>query len=900
MDIAKAMYKGGKIIHANECDFSSYKNLGLLCPFCSQEVCLRKGNIRKPYFAHFPTTSSRQVEDCELRASVFGNSTETSNFIEDRGQRLEIFKKHFLEMISVEGEHIYVDLQFNNWMNLLKVNINNITMHCTEFFLTHRQAMEDKYIKDKKRLSQQQQIALEAMNYLCVISNHILLHYILNYSMYKLYNQQYFKLLMQEKSITSIAEICHYAAKIIINNSWIEAFALATDINDNSNIINKNDIKKTQDDKLTGISNLNQMQLTATEVNKVQNPHNYSTSDNVNSNEETSNLITNLTTAQKVNSLLGNLPITFMCYGGKKLNQVLTYTLEVTNRKPYTLTAYFLSTKTIKDENNKESIITIKTPIVVIEAARETLLFKDRNDLLLGNKYAFNMMFGNEEITMALHSQVIQKMAIPYWVNNAHKFVELNNVAPMWVVIGRLILKSQVNDTEGLEDMPVAIPFTVNQFYESLIEAHQLLPNNKALIKAVANIPGQLKSASVQTIETTVEPVTEELPATTKTVNNKFRSGFLNGWSLPFEITLTENDKYAHKFGYEPINVQVCLEANETLVLYRVLDRYYRKDKEVNLLGKNVLQHETKSMTQDRVKMIELASVNTVLIPQMKWLASTPSYELLADQMNRYGKPLPSLLDKFTSNDGKCTLIVTDTQVYAGKRVLAEFKSVGNRLVCQTTINPIHEGIGWIKSLVGNARSKMLQANVTELKKNHIPIITSRTEESNIQRHKVKGMLKNTRNVIRVWQPELTDDQLFRLAQILTEYGVTKLNFSPITWVGFTKALKEDELKYRNFVAEVLATKTEAKTDFYIHLLNYDGKLKLPKDARLPSSGTLFVTFAYKGVANLFKSTNKLEHVYNDPNTKACVFKATLVDGDTITYNGVPIVSYNELVSGKK
>jgi len=64
MDTAKAMYKGGKIIHANECDSSSYKNLGLLCRFCNQEVYLRNGDIRKPYFAHFHATSSREVEQC--------------------------------------------------------------------------------------------------------------------------------------------------------------------------------------------------------------------------------------------------------------------------------------------------------------------------------------------------------------------------------------------------------------------------------------------------------------------------------------------------------------------------------------------------------------------------------------------------------------------------------------------------------------------------------------------------------------------------------------------------------------------------------------------------------------------------------------------------------------------
>lgn len=631
MDIAKAMYRGGEIIHANECDSSSYKNLGLLCPFCSQEVYLRKGDIRKAYFAHFHATSSRQVEDCELRASVYGNSTQNISFIEDRWQRLEIFKKHFLGMISIEKDHIYVNLNFNNWMNIFKINIKNITIYCTEYFLTHRQVMEDKYIikltkiKDEQILLQQQ-IALEAMNYLCVKTNCNLLEYVLNYSMYKLYNQQQFKLLMQENNLKNIADICHYAAQIIINNPWVEALALVTDTNSNSQVVNTNIITK-------------------------------------------------------------------------------------------------------------------------LDTERES--------------------------------------------------------------------------------------------------------------------------------------------APTKQLANKFRSGFLSGWSMPFDIQLSKNDYHSAIFGTDPIRVQLCLEQNETLTMYRLPEKFYRSN--------NV--NSPLALTQERIKMLDLASVSTVMLPQMRWLASSPKYEILADQMNQYGKLLPSTVTKFTSDNGTCHLVVTDMQVYVGKRVLVECKKIGERLVVRTTIKPEYEDMSWIKVIVGKAEKLMLQANVTELKNNHIPIITSKSKDMQIAHHKMKNMLSSARALVRNWQPDISDADLIRLANLLVKHAVVNMNMDKNKFLSLYFILKSDEQKYRQFVAEVLkANGSNANTDFYIHLLNYDGKLELPKNAKLPSSGTLFVTFGYKGDPKLFSSTVKLE--FNPGIVKGTTtVKAVLNSNDTISYNGGLIVSYNSLVS---
>lgn len=227
MEYAISIYKPGERVYPEQCDFNSYSDLGLICPICKQEVYLRKGNIREPYFAHFHATSSRQVEECELRVSADGNSTEISSLIENRGQRLKIFQQHFISMIYFENSKIIEDVKFNNWINSIKRDnnqaINNIIKDCSQYFqcfLTHQRLMEDKYIfpsnkiKDKQ-IMLQQKIALEAIDYLCVKSNYKLLEYIIYYCIYQLYKEKFTK--------TNIDSICHLVIETIMLNPWIKA-----------------------------------------------------------------------------------------------------------------------------------------------------------------------------------------------------------------------------------------------------------------------------------------------------------------------------------------------------------------------------------------------------------------------------------------------------------------------------------------------------------------------------------------------------------------------------------------------------------------------------------------------------------------------------------------------------
>jgi hypothetical protein len=252
MEFAISIYKGGKRVYPKDCNFVSYSEQGLICPICKQEVYLRKGNIREPYFAHFHATSSRKVEECELRVSADGNSTETSSFIENRGQRLEIFQQHFLSLIYFGNSRIIEDVKFNNWINSRKYQsnqiINNIIIKRIDYFIKNWQSMKAKYIihttkiKNKQALLQQK-ISLEVMIYLCENAKfNYNLRYLFFYSMYQIYKYEEHKLIRQNIKTQDIEKICQYTVRIIMRNSWILAFK-NTKINEVNNTTQHNIIK---------------------------------------------------------------------------------------------------------------------------------------------------------------------------------------------------------------------------------------------------------------------------------------------------------------------------------------------------------------------------------------------------------------------------------------------------------------------------------------------------------------------------------------------------------------------------------------------------------------------------------------------------------------------------------
>jgi hypothetical protein len=123
MEIAKSLYRGGEVIRADDkfLSYSSYRQLGLRCYFCGEPVCLRKGGIRKPHFAHFPSINPEKFEECILRQAKHNDSSYYNwyDLIEGRNQRLEAFQRYFLDILA-------------NHINDFKVDLPLITNHTFE------------------------------------------------------------------------------------------------------------------------------------------------------------------------------------------------------------------------------------------------------------------------------------------------------------------------------------------------------------------------------------------------------------------------------------------------------------------------------------------------------------------------------------------------------------------------------------------------------------------------------------------------------------------------------------------------------------------------------------------------------------------------------------------------
>jgi hypothetical protein len=113
MKKAKSLYLSGELIEADQCDYSSSRELGLVCPFCSEAVFLRAGSFRdttlrngkkvtqiiNANFAHYP--GSFLGFDCELRAnSKEGKEKLAQLIVESKNQRLKLFNQRFWELFK--------------------------------------------------------------------------------------------------------------------------------------------------------------------------------------------------------------------------------------------------------------------------------------------------------------------------------------------------------------------------------------------------------------------------------------------------------------------------------------------------------------------------------------------------------------------------------------------------------------------------------------------------------------------------------------------------------------------------------------------------------------------------------------------------------------------------------
>ena len=136
MQSALSIRYGGLLVDANECDYTSFKHLGLICPNCKKSVFVvaesgREAHSRKlkdgrttsvkeckvpQHFAHHPDVSASQVEACELRIKKMTRVEKTAVRNAARNQMLRVLHSHFWKILktSLYLNSTTADLVFND------------------------------------------------------------------------------------------------------------------------------------------------------------------------------------------------------------------------------------------------------------------------------------------------------------------------------------------------------------------------------------------------------------------------------------------------------------------------------------------------------------------------------------------------------------------------------------------------------------------------------------------------------------------------------------------------------------------------------------------------------------------------------------------------------------------
>lgn len=129
MKEAQSMRYGGLFVQASECDYTSFKHQGLLCPCCKKTVFLVAGSERSPhqrtlkngsvrevkqakidaYFAHHPDTEKASVEVCELRSTQITQAQKLLIAAQARGQRQKALQAHCWKILRTSIKLVDID-----------------------------------------------------------------------------------------------------------------------------------------------------------------------------------------------------------------------------------------------------------------------------------------------------------------------------------------------------------------------------------------------------------------------------------------------------------------------------------------------------------------------------------------------------------------------------------------------------------------------------------------------------------------------------------------------------------------------------------------------------------------------------------------------------------------------
>jgi hypothetical protein len=109
MKYASSIRYGGELIEAKDCDYESYKHLGLLCPECKDPVFLKAEGLRSlkdkdvrvgAHFSHFPGKDPAIVLACENRIKTYSKEDLERRANQSRGQRLKMIQRWLYGIIK--------------------------------------------------------------------------------------------------------------------------------------------------------------------------------------------------------------------------------------------------------------------------------------------------------------------------------------------------------------------------------------------------------------------------------------------------------------------------------------------------------------------------------------------------------------------------------------------------------------------------------------------------------------------------------------------------------------------------------------------------------------------------------------------------------------------------------
>lgn len=130
MKYASSIRYGGELIEAKDCDYESYKHLGLLCPECKDPVFLRAEGVRilkkkevkiGAHFAHFPGKDPALMLACENRVKAYNESDLERLAKNTQNQRRKLFNRFFCKIIK---EHLSLEYSWE-FSNIVLQDLNN-------------------------------------------------------------------------------------------------------------------------------------------------------------------------------------------------------------------------------------------------------------------------------------------------------------------------------------------------------------------------------------------------------------------------------------------------------------------------------------------------------------------------------------------------------------------------------------------------------------------------------------------------------------------------------------------------------------------------------------------------------------------------------------------------------